>query len=126
MSNNEHILIVDDNVEVRDILVQIIQEYGYHVSWAADGKSMRDFLQDDDTVTAIILDATLPDERSESLFLHTQELGLPVVMISGNPAAIKFAEEGHLQLLKKPFRSQELVDALTKAISSGKPGQRTE
>ena len=45
-------------------------------------------------------------------------------MISGNPDATQFATENDLQLLQKPFRMQELFDALETAIDSGEFGQR--
>ena len=47
-------------------------------------------------------------------------------MISGSLEAMKFAAENNLQLLEKPFRAQELVNAVGKAIASGEAGQRSE
>ena len=124
MSATEHILVIDDDGDVRDILVDILRDGGYRVSWAVDGRSMREFLQGGDRVDAVVLDATLPDEASNSLALHAKELGLPVVMISGSPDLIQFAAENGLQLLRKPFRGHELIEAIVQALGSGEPGQR--
>jgi DNA-binding NtrC family response regulator len=124
MADQKHILVVDDDGDVRAIIVDMLQERGYRVDSAADGISMRDFLQGDDPVNAIVLDAVMPGESSTALALHARELGLPVVMISGSPEMMQFAIENGLQLLEKPFRMQELVDALSQALGSREFGQR--
>ena len=85
---------------------------------------MRDFLETGDAVDCVILDALMPGEASASLALHLKERGIPVVMISGSPEAIKYAADNGLQLLAKPFRSQELYSALNTALASGEFGQR--
>jgi DNA-binding NtrC family response regulator len=124
MADQKHILVVDDDGDVRAIIVDMLQERGYRVDSAADGISMRDFLQGDDPVNAIVLDAVMPGDSSTALALHARELGLPVVMISGSPEMMQFAIENGLQLLEKPSRMQELVDALAQALGSREFGQR--
>jgi DNA-binding NtrC family response regulator len=125
MSDTEHILVVDDDGPVREVLVELLREHGYRVSWAVDGHSTREFLQGSDPVDAVVLDAAMPGEASASLALHLKKLGLPLVMISGSPRMMQFAMEQGLQLLEKPFRGQELVDAIVKALGSGEAGQRS-
>jgi CheY-like chemotaxis protein len=88
MADQKHILVVEDDNDVRAIIVDMLQERGYRVDSAADGISMRDFLQEDDAVDAIVLDAAMPGESSTALALHARQLGLPVVMISGSPEMI--------------------------------------
>jgi FixJ family two-component response regulator len=80
---------------------------------------MRDFLDTGDTVDRVILDALMPGETSASLALHLKERGIPVVMISGSPEAVKLAEDNGLQLLPKPFGSHELYSAVNMALASG-------
>jgi two-component system OmpR family response regulator len=53
----KHILAIDDNEAVRDVIVTMLQEHGYRVTAAGDGLSMREILQRDDPVDAIVLDA---------------------------------------------------------------------
>ena len=124
MSRSKHILVVDDNGDVLDVLIAMLEGCGYRVSSATDGKSMRDFLAGDDAVDAVVLDAVMPGEPSGALALHARDLQLPVVMISGSLEAIQFASENDLQMLEKPFRMQELFDALEAAIKSGEFGHR--
>jgi DNA-binding NtrC family response regulator len=124
LSQPKHILGVDDDVDVRDVIVAILNDYNFRVSNAASGSLMRDFLQTADPVDCVVLDALMPGEANISLVLHLKEVGLPVVMISGSHDAMERAEENNLQLLRKPFHAQELYHAVNTALSSGKFGQR--
>ena len=126
LSQSKHILVVEDNADVRDVIVGILENYNFRVSSAADGFSMRDFLQTGDPVDCVVLDALMPGEANISLALHLKEVGLPVVVISGSHDAMERAEECSLQLLRKPFHAQELYDAVNAALASGEFGQRSQ
>lgn len=126
MSQPKHILVVDDDVHVRDVIVAILESHNFRVSYAASGASMRDFLQTAGPVDCVVLDALMPGEGNISLVLHLKKVGLPVVVISGNHDAIERAEEHNLQLLRKPFHAQELFDAVNTALASGEFGQRSQ
>jgi two-component system OmpR family response regulator len=122
----KHILVVDDDGDVRDVIVAILEDYNFRVSDVANGSLMRDFLQTADPVDCVVLDALMPGEANISLALHRKEVGLPVVMISGSHDAMKRAEEYNLQLLRKPFHARELYDAVNTALASGQFGQRSQ
>ena len=123
---SKHILVVDDNGDVRDLTVDTLQEQHFRVSAASSGSTMRDFVDTGDTVDCVILDALMPGEASASLALHLKERGIPVVMISGSPEAMKYAMDNGLQLLRKPFHLQELYSAVNTALASGEFGQRPQ
>jgi two-component system OmpR family response regulator len=118
-SRPKHILVVDDDSGVRDVIVAILRELAFKVGSAEDGSTMRKFLRSGDPVDAIVLDLALPDEVGEDLALNAKDLGVPVVLISGNPGMMQFAAEHDLQLLEKPFGVQALVDAVTEALDRG-------
>lgn len=120
----KHILVVDDDGDVLAILRDILEDRNYRVSSAVDGITMREFLEGDDPVDAIVLDAAMPGEARATLALHAKDLGLPLVVTSGNPDDMQFALDNGIQLLEKPFKAQDLVDAIIKALGSGEPGQR--
>ena len=126
MGQSKHILVVDDNGDVRDVIVAGLQIQNYRASSAPSGSVMRDFLETGDTVDCVILDALMPGEASASLALHLKERGISVMMISGSPDAMERAEEYNLQLLRKPFHAQELYDAVNTALASGEFGQRSQ
>ena len=48
MGQSKHILVVDDNRDVRDVIVDTLQEHNHRVSAATDGSVMRDFLETGD------------------------------------------------------------------------------
>jgi DNA-binding response OmpR family regulator len=126
MGQSKHILVVDDNGDVREVIVDILQQQNYRVSTASSGSVMRDFLEIGDAVECVILDALMPGEASASLALYLKKKRIPVVMISGSPEAMKYAADNGLQLLPKPFRSQELYSAVNTALASGEFGQRLQ
>src|SRR5687767_11824065 len=125
MAAIKHILVVDDDGGVRAVVVDILRDRDYRVSSAVDGITMRRFLDGLDPVDAIVLDAEMPGEALATLALHAKDRGLPLVVISGSPDDMQFALDNGLQLLEKPFKGQELIDALTKAMGSGESGQRS-
>jgi two-component system, OmpR family, response regulator len=114
----KNILVVDDDDEVREVLIAMLESSGFTASSAACGVAMRDILVDDGTpVDAIVLDCMMPGEQGTELALHAQRLQIPVV-ISGSPDARNLAHENGLQLLEKPFSIADLVAALGMAIAS--------
>jgi len=119
----KHILVVDRDGDIRDTIGAILEDRGYRVSCVPDGPSMRHLLESDG-VDAIVIDASMRGETSTSLAKHAKALRLPLVMISGNDAIMGYAADQGLQLLRKPFRIQELCDALDLAFASGEFGQR--
>ena len=126
MGHPKHILVVDDNADVRDVIVDTLQEHNFSVTAVSSCSMMRDFLETGDTVDCVILDALMPGEVIASLALHLKKHGIPVVMISGSLDPMKDAADNGLQLLRKPFRSQELYSAVNMALASGEFGQRSQ
>jgi two-component system OmpR family response regulator len=114
---SKHILVVDDNDDIRNAIAAMLQDVGYRVSTAADGGSMGALLMAGDPVDAVVLDALIPGEDTVSLALRTMEFGVAVIMISGDSEAMKFAEANNLQHVEKPFGADELQVALDKAIA---------
>jgi two-component system, OmpR family, response regulator len=125
-SKPKHILLVEDYNPVRELTAAVLEDRGYRVSTAQSGASMRDFLRTHDCVDAIVLDAVTAGEEGASLARRAEDSGFPVVMTSGSPVIISFAAEHGLQLLRKPFRAEELYAALDKALSSREFGEPPE
>jgi two-component system OmpR family response regulator len=126
MGQGKHILVVDDNDDVRDVIVNMLQKYRYRVSAASSGTVMRDFLETGDAVDCVILDALMPGEAIASLVLHLKERKIPVIIISGSPDAMQYAADNGLQLLPKPFRLRELYSSVNTALASDEFGQRLQ
>jgi DNA-binding response OmpR family regulator len=123
MGQTQHVLVVDREGSIQETIAAILEDRGYRVSCVPDGASMRRVLENEG-VDAIVIDASMRGETSTALARHAKALRLPLVMISGNDAIMGYAADHGLQLLHKPFRIQELCDALDRAFASGEFGQR--
>jgi two-component system OmpR family response regulator len=122
MDRLRHVLVVDDDGSIRGLLTAALEDRGDRVTSVADGRSMRDALSRD-RVDVVVLDVRLPGEGGHSLALHVQELGLPVILISGSGDVTAFAERHNLTLLRKPFSLQKLLGALDAALASRGGGE---
>lgn len=81
MSTDEtdHILVVDDDPEIRTLLCDYLQKHGYRASAVPDGRAMRDQLQRT-RVDLVILDIMLPGEDGLSLCRDLRaRLDIPVI-----------------------------------------------
>ena len=73
MPTPKHILVVEDDSDVRQVIADQLEELGYRVSLADNGETMRAFLQTLDPIDLNVLDGVMPGEQSESLALHAAE-----------------------------------------------------
>jgi two-component system OmpR family response regulator len=124
MSKPIHILVVDDDGAVREVLEAMLESPTCRISTVNGGKAMRDFLDANGPIDLVVLDGDMAGEKSASLALYLKELRIRLVMSSGSPAIMEFAKENRLQLLTKPFKSDQLDEAIKKAFDSGEFGQR--
>ena len=118
-----HILIVDDEPQIRLLLSTCLQQEGYEVSQAGDGEEALKIL-DKRSVDVIVLDLLMPGKEGlETLMALRKDSERPkVIAISGGarsigadflPAALKLGAD---KALKKPFRNEELVSAVEELL----------
>jgi two-component system OmpR family response regulator len=114
MEKVDHILIVDDDEEIRDLLGQYLEKHGFKVSTAASGRQMRAVLAAA-AIDMIVLDLMLPGEDGLALCrsLHAEgATPLPILMLTAkNEEADRILglEMGADDYLTKPFASRELL-----------------
>lgn len=112
MDANDHILIVDDDAEIRRLLAEYLEQHGYRVSTAADGRAMWAALERGH-YDLLILDLMLPGEDGLSLCRRLRaDSDLPVIMLTalGEPTdRIIGLEMGADDYLAKPFEPRELL-----------------
>ncbi len=113
MQNTTHLLIVDDDPEICELVAQFLEPYGFRVSTAANGQAMRQILAKE-TVDLVILDLMLPQEDGFSLCrqLRASSSNIPVVFLTavgGETDRIVGLEMGADDYLTKPFSSRELL-----------------
>lgn len=123
MERTPHILIVDDDREIRDLLSRFLLKHGLRVSTAADGREMAAVL-DDGAIDLIVLDLMLPGEDGLTLTRNlranrsNQGRDIPIVMLTAmgeETDRIIGLEMGADDYLAKPFNPRELL-ARIKAV----------
>ena len=120
MDSKDHILIVDDDRELRDLLVQYLEKNEFNVTAAKNGREMRQALAAK-RIDLIVLDLMLPQEDGLKLCrdLRTTEPNSPPILMltaRGDEAdRILGLEMGADDYLAKPFASRELL-ARIKAV----------
>ncbi len=112
MTSEPHILIVDDNREIRDLVSRLLTREGFRVSAAADGRAMRKTLADAQ-IDLVLLDLMLPGEDGLSLCRSIRaDSRLPIIMLTAKGDEVDRViglEMGADDYLAKPFGSRELV-----------------
>lgn len=125
MSENTHLLIVDDDHEIRHLLAKQLREYGFTVSTAKDGVEMFQQL-DKKSVDLVILDLMMPGEDGLSLCRKIRQTShLPIVMLTAigeDTDRIVGLEMGADDYVTKPFNPRELL-ARVKAVLRRSPHQ---
>jgi DNA-binding NtrC family response regulator len=120
------ILVVDDDAEMRALLADVLSDEGYAVEGVANGAEALIRLRTE-SFGAIVLDKNMPGLSGLDLLpgLRTICPDTPVIMITafGDVATYMDAmEKGAFEYVFKPFRMEELLVVLRRALSSrGRP-----
>src|ERR1700678_3247348 len=108
--------IVDDDPHVRESLVSLLQSVGLNVMALA---SVQEFLNcpRPDGPTCLVLDVRLPGRSGLDLQreLSAAHIQLPIIFITGHgdiPMSVQAMKGGAIEFLTKPFRDQDLLDAI--------------
>ena len=115
------ILVVDDEVGIRELLSEILADEGHQVllaESAGDARRLREHHRPD----LVLLDIWMPDTDGISLLKEwaaTGQLGMPVVMMSGHgtiETAVEATRIGALDYLEKPIALQRLLATVKRAL----------
>ena len=121
MSHADHILVVDDDRDIRQLVGDYLQRNGLRVSLAADGREMRAILETSD-IDLVVLDVMMPGEDGLSLCRNLRAGSfrhVPVVMLTARDDEtdrIIGLEMGADDYVVKPFSSRELLARITAVI----------
>lgn len=118
------VLVVDDDPEIRKLLVSSFTRLGFQVSQAADGRTAIKRL-DEARPTLLCVDLMLPESSGYDVCEHVNKAptlqGLPILMVSARtmPEDRAQAEElGVRVYLTKPFTQTELRQAVEQALEA--------
>ena len=108
----DHILIVDDDADIRDLLSEYLEKQGFRVSTAADGRSMRMALGRS-APDLIVLDLMLPGDDGLTLCREVRSKSdVPIIMLTAKTEEIDRVvglEMGADDYVAKPFSPRELL-----------------
>ncbi len=121
---NPSVLVVDDDPEFRDLVVRLLRTVGLS---ARQFSSVPDFLEADppDGPTCLVLDVRMPGRSGLELQrdLVAANRQVPIIFITAHadvPMTVQAMKGGAIEFLTKPFRDQDLLDA----IAAGLAGDR--
>ncbi len=123
MKNNKHILVIDDDERLRELLTTFLMSEGYIVDSAEDTENAQSKINDI-VYDLIILDVMMPKESGLSFAKKIRKFSsIPILMLSAMGALenrIAGFESGVDEYLPKPFDPRELllrINAILKRIS---------
>jgi FixJ family two-component response regulator len=118
---NSTVLVVDDDTDLRASVARLLRSLGIDTQLFA---SIADFLKSDppDGPTCLVLDVRLPGQSGLDLQreLAAANRELPIIFITGHgdiPMSVQAMKGGAIEFLTKPFRDQDLLDAIQIGLS---------
>jgi len=121
--SGEHILVVDDEPDIRRLVQEILADEGYQVSTAADADAARTALQNG-RQQLVLLDIWMPDTDGISLLKEWSANGrpeVPVVMMSGHgnvETAVEATRLGAYDFIEKPVSLAKLLVTVSRALET--------
>src|ERR1700754_3071098 len=127
---NPTVLVIDDDPELRASIGRLLRSLGLDAHLFA---SIPDFLQSDppDGPTCLVLDVRLPGQSGLDLQrkLAAANRELPIIFITGHgdiPMSVEAMKRGAIEFLTKPFRDQDLIDAIQVGLSRDRARRQNE
>jgi CheY-like chemotaxis protein len=125
VADRAHILVVDDDPDLRRSLVEVLQDQGYSVSSATNGEEALEALRGAPP-NAILLDLTMPVMDGWTFRRRQQDdprlAGIPTVLISASYSdARSVASLGAEAFLAKPFEVSNLTETLRQVCGAAAP-----
>lgn len=121
MSEPEAIVyVVDDDASVRKSLERLLESVGLRAELFASAKAFLDYNRPD-SPACLVLDVRLPGLSGMDLQreLAASNTRIPIIFISGHgdlPIFVREVKAGVVDFLPKPYRDQNLLDAIHKAL----------
>lgn len=120
-----HVLVVDDEADIRELIDEILSDEGYQVTVAGDASEAR-AARDDGKYDLVLLDIWMPGTDGITLLREWSEPGdldCPVVMMSGHgtvDTAVEATRLGAFDFVEKPLSLAKLLRTVERAIDSSK------
>jgi len=123
MAQAREILVVDDEIGIRELLSEILQDEGYRVALAENASEARAYRQRQQPAL-VLLDIWMPDTDGVTLLREwgsTAQLTMPVIMMSGHgtiETAVEATRIGAFDFLEKPIGLSKLLTTIARAFKT--------
>jgi FixJ family two-component response regulator len=131
MTDDEAIVyVIDDDVSIREALAGLMRSVGLKM---AGFGSAREFVAHprEDLPSCLVLDVRLPGSSGLEFQreLTAAQDQIPIIFITGNgdiPMSVRAMKAGAVEFLTKPFRDQDLIDAIQNALAADRVRRNQE
>jgi len=131
MSAKVSVCIIDDDESVRLALTDLLESAGLHAEAFSSGSGFLESRPDGHLPNCLILDVRLPEISGLEFQTELSAAGIeiPIVFITGHgdiPMSVQAMKAGAVDFLAKPFRDQDLLDAIRRAVERDRTGRRQQ
>jgi FixJ family two-component response regulator len=124
------VIVIDDDPAMRQAITTLIETVGLNTQAYASGQ---EFLQRPlpDVPSCLVLDVRLPGLSGLNLQreLSVRGMNIPIIFITGHgdiPMSVQAMKAGAVEFLTKPFRDQDLLDAIEQALERDRVARRQQ
>jgi len=124
------VFVLDDDVSIRDPLQTLLRSVGLNVEFFG---SASEFMQKmrPDTLSCLVLDVRLPGKSGLDLQreLTEKNISIPIIFLTAHgdiPMTVRAMKAGAVEFLTKPFRDQDLLDAIQTALERDRSRRERE
>lgn len=115
------VYLVDDDRSMRDAISSLVRSVGLNVETFSSAREFLDHVRSE-ACACLVLDVRMPRMSGLDLQHALKEKGvdIPIIFITGHgdiPMAVRAIKSGALEFLPKPFRDDELLEAIDKALN---------
>ncbi|AIF81639.1 response regulator containing CheY-like receiver [endosymbiont of Acanthamoeba sp. UWC8] len=128
-----HILIVDDEADIRELVADILKDEGYHPLCASSASETIQCFENNELPSAVVLDIWLEGSEMDGIgilkYIKSNHPTIPVIMISGHgniETAVQTIRHGAYDFIEKPFKAEKLIIMVNRAIEASRLAQENK
>lgn len=125
------VFVVDDDVDMRDALFQLLDSAGLQVEVHADGTAFLAAYATTDRPGCVLLDMAMPGMSGLEVqaALKARGLMIPIVFLTGHgdiPLAVRAVQGGAVDFLEKPVQGAMLIERVKRALNLDEEGRQAQ
>jgi len=124
------VFIIDDDSSMRQAIQDLVESVGLHAESFATGEEFLKRKRTDEP-SCLVLDVRLPQMSGLDFQRRLAEIGIqiPIIFITAHgdvPMSVRALKSGAVEFLTKPFRGQDLLDAIQQALQADRAARRQQ